>query len=216
LSLQQIWILQESGTCLFHQKYDNSDSDENLISGFLSAVNSFVGSFGAEIKWIETDVYRFVFKISKQLIFVACTSPNEHAPLTYKRLNRVADHFDLMFGKEFLVSGVPIPIDIFRKITPTVNRLFGIIEETRRELGTQSKEKVRQELRFDSKEARLMSFIRYKRRVSVTEIIRYLRISDEDAESTLSKLESNRFVQKLERPDGTEHYGLHPVVRGAF
>lgn len=216
MSLQQIWILQESGTCLFHQKYDNSDSDENLISGFLSAVNSFVGSFGAEIKWIETDVYRFVFKISKQLIFVACTSPNEHAPLTYKRLNRVADHFDLMFGKEFLVSGVPIPIDIFRKITPTVNRLFGIIEETRRELGTQSKEKVRQELRFDSKEARLMSFIRYKRRVSVTEIIRYLRISDEDAESTLSKLESNRFVQKLERPDGTEHYGLHPVVRGAF
>lgn len=212
----QIWILQESGTCLFHQKYDNSDSDENLISGFLSAVNSFVGSFGAEIKWIETDKYRFVFKMSDQLIFVACTDPSEHAPITYKRLNRVADHFNLMFSKEFLVSGDPIPIDRFKKIAPTVRRLFGIKEETRRELGTHSKEKVQQELRFDSKEARLMSFIRYKRRVSVTEIIRFLRISDKDAESTLTKLESNRFVQKMERPDGTEHYGLHPVVRGAF
>lgn len=214
--MQQIWILQESGTCLFHQKYDNSDNDENLISGFLSAVNSFVGSFGAEIKWIETDRYRFVFKMSDQLIFVACTDPREHAPITYKRLNRVADHFDLMFGKEFLVSGEAISIDRFKKMAPTVRRLFGIKEETRRELGTQSKEKIQQELRFDSKEARLMSFIRYKRRVSVTEIVRFLRISDQDAESTLTKLESNRFVQKMERPDGTEHYGLHPVVRGAF
>lgn len=214
--MQQIWILQESGTCLFHQKYDNSDNDENLISGFLSAVNSFVGSFGAEIKWIETDRYRFVFKMSDQLIFVACTDPGEHAPITYKRLNRVADHFDLMFGKEFLVSGEAISIDRFKKMAPTVRRLFGIKEETRRELGTQSKEKIQQELRFDSKEARLMSFIRYKRRVSVTEIVRFLRISDQDAESTLTKLESNKFVQKMERPDGTEHYGLHPVVRGAF
>ena len=216
MNLQQIWILQESGTCLFHQKYDNSDSDENLISGFLSAVNSFVGSFGAEIKWIETDRNRFVFKLSNQLIFVACTDPSEQAPVTFKRLNRVADHFDLMFGKEFLVSGDPIPIDRFKKIGPTVGRLFGIKEETRRELGTQTKEKIQQELRFDSKEARLMSFIRYKRRVSVTEIVRFLRISDQDAESTLTKLESNRFVQKMERPDGTEYYGLHPVVRGAF
>lgn len=154
--------------------------------------------------------------MSDQLIFVACTDPSEHAPITYKRLNRVADHFNLMFSKEFLVSGDPIPIDRFKKIAPTVRRLFGIKEETRRELGTHSKEKVQQELRFDSKEARLMSFIRYKRRVSVTEIIRFLRISDKDAESTLTKLESNRFVQKMERPDGTEHYGLHPVVRGAF
>jgi len=121
-----------------------------------------------------------------------------------------------MFGKEFLVSGDPIPIDRFKKIGPTVGRLFGIKEESRRELGTQTKEKIQQELRFDSKEARLMSFIRYKRRVSVTEIVRFLRISDQDAESTLTKLESNRFVQKMERPDGTEHYGLHPVVRGAF
>ncbi|MBK5114573.1 MAG: hypothetical protein KGD59_10590 [Candidatus Heimdallarchaeota archaeon] len=216
MSLQEIWILQESGTCLFHQKYDDSNNDENLISGFLSAVNSFVGSFGAEIKWIETNRNRFVFKMRDQLIFVACTNPSEHAPLTYKRLNRIADHFDLMFGKEFLVSGDPIPIDIFKKIAPTVNRLFGIIEETKKELSSESKEKIKQELRFDSKEARLMSFIRYKRRVSVTDIVRYLRISDDDAESTLTKLETNRFVQKMERPDGTEQYGLHPVVRGAF
>jgi hypothetical protein len=214
--LQQIWILQESGTCLFHQKYDNSNNDENLISGFLSAVNSFVGSFGAEIKWIETNRNRFVFKMSEQLIFVACTDPNEHAPLTYKRLNRIADHFEIMFGKELLVSGNPVPIDTFKKIAPTVNRLFGIIEETKKELIPKSKERIKQELQFDSREARLMSFIRYRRRVSITDIVRYLRISDEDVESTLTKLESNRFVQKLERPDGTEQYGLHPVVRGAF
>ena len=107
-------------------------------------------------------------------------------------------------------------IDVFKKIAPTVNRLFGIIEEAKKGLSSQSKEKIKRELRFDSKEARLMSFIRYRRRVSITDIVRYLKIPDDDVESTLTKLESNRFVQKLERPDGTEHYGLHPVVRGAF
>jgi len=49
VNLRQIWILQESGTCLFHQKYEDSISDENLISGFFSAVNSFVGSDGLKL-----------------------------------------------------------------------------------------------------------------------------------------------------------------------
>ena len=216
MSLKQIWILQESGTCLFHKKYDNSNNDENLISGFLSAVNSFVESFGAEIKWIETNKYRFVFNMSNQLIFVACTGINDHAPYTYRRLCRISDHFNMMFGKEIFDNGDPIPIDIFKKIAPTVNRIFGIADDYNKVTVAKPAPVVKEDLRFDTKEARLMSFIRYKRRVSINDIVRFLKIPDEEAENALNQLENKRFVQRTENPDGSEKFGIHPIVRSMF
>ncbi|NHJ05882.1 MAG: hypothetical protein EAX90_13735 [Candidatus Heimdallarchaeota archaeon] len=214
VSLEQIWILQESGTCLFHRKYNDNNNDENLISGFLSAVNSFVGSFGDEIKWIETNRHRFVFKMSTNLIYCACTSIDSNAILTYKRLSRISDHFMLMFKKHLFDSGEPIPIDIFKKIAPTVNRIFAIPEESGD--NACSNTIVKPTFRFDSNEARLMSFIRYKRKVSLTDIVHFLRVSDTEADNALRKLEDQRQIMRIEYPDGTEQFGLHPVFRGAF
>ncbi|MHA1211487.1 MAG: hypothetical protein ACTSSH_03405 [Candidatus Heimdallarchaeota archaeon] len=217
MSLHQIWILQESGTCLYHNKFDNSNDDENLISGFLSAVNSFVGSFGAEIKWIETDQNRFVFKKSDHLLFVACTSTNVHAPLTYKRLNRIADHFHMKFSSELFTTGEPIPIDMFETIGPTVTRIFGMEERMSKMIIIERPKIVNKpSYSFATSEARLLSFIRYKRRVSIGDITRYLKITDNEAEQALVQLETKRFVHRSEEPDGSEHYGINPIVRGAF
>ena len=216
VNLRQIWILQESGTCLFHQKYDDSISDENLISGFFSAVNSFVGSFGAEIKWIETNKMRFVFKRSESLIFVACTKIDDHPPTTYKRLHRISEHFGMMFNRNLFEDGDPIPIDMFKKIAPTVNRIFAIPDESGEATVKKTPVVDRSQMRFHSSEARLMSFIRYKRRVSITDIVHYLRISDEEASNTLQRLEHKRYVMRTESTDGNEQFGLYPVLKGAF
>lgn len=216
MSLLEIWILKDSGTCLFHRKYDNSMNDENLISGFLSAVNSFVGSFGVELQWIETNRSRFVFKISEPIIFVAATNKNEHAPLTYKRLERIADHFHYMFKRELTETNEPIPIDNFNKIATTVNRIFGIMQEVEKPIYTPPVIANRAEMKFDSAEARLLSFIRYKRRVNVSDIVRFLKISDQEAEQVLNILENKRFIQRTEHVDGSENFGIHPIVRNAF
>ena len=216
VSLRQIWIMQDSGTCLYHRKFDDSNNDENLISGFLSAVNSFVGSFGSEIKWIETNNKRFVFKICAQTIFVACTDTNDHAPLTHKRLERISEYFHIMFKNSVFQSGDPIPIDIFRKIAPTVTRIFGISNETNDPLIKKPQIVNRSSFQFDTAEARLMSFVRYKRRVSISEVMRYLKISNNDAETVLKQLEKKSFIQRVEDPDGTERIGLHPVAGSSF
>lgn len=206
--------MQISGTCLFHKKYDDNTNDENLISGFLSAVNSFVGSFGAEMKWIETNKSRFVFNISEQLIFVASTSTDANPNLTYKRLVRISEHFNLMFGKNLLESGCPIPIDMFKKIAPTVNRLFALPDNS---VSTPFAPKQRlTEYGFDSPEARLVSFIRYKRKVSLNDIVHYLRISNEEANDTVQTLEQRKHLMRIEYPDGSEQFELYPVVRSAF
>ncbi len=216
MSLRQIWILQKSGTCLFHKKYVYENNDENLISGFLSAVHSFVGSFGAEIKWIEADKFRFVFKLSDQLMFVACTENSELAPLTYKRLSRIADHFHMLFGKDIFNSSDPMPIDIFKKIGPTVNRIFGFTENYSDSLPIKPIIANVAEFKFDSAEARLMSFIRYKRRVSINDIVRFLRVTGEDAQKTIDRLENRQFILRSEQPDGSEHFGINPIIRGAY
>ena len=181
MGLRQIWILQKSGTCLFNKNLDNSCSDENLISGFLSAVNSFVGSFGAEIKWIETDQLRFVFRMTDHLIFVASTDTSDHAPLTYKRLVRVADHFHMMFRHMLFDNGDPIPIDVFKKINPTITRIFGLSEEERDFVFKKPRIVNMPSFGFDSVESRLMSFIRYRRRVSFRDISQYMKLSENEA-----------------------------------
>ncbi|MHA1630579.1 MAG: hypothetical protein ACTSXO_06180 [Candidatus Heimdallarchaeota archaeon] len=217
MGLKQIWILEESGTCLFHKKYDNNTNDENLVSGFLSAVNSFVGIFDVEIKWIETNKFRFVFKMSNHIIFVACTDTLDHAPLTYKRLVRIADQFHLLFKNEVFNSGDPIPIDIFRKIEPTVSRIFGLTEEENQ--STFFKQPIianSPKFQFNSNEARLISFIRYKRRVTLTDIIQYLKISERDAEELINLLEQKHYLQRFEELDGSERFGLHPFIRSIF
>ncbi|MEA2070305.1 MAG: hypothetical protein U9O98_03350 [Asgard group archaeon] len=214
MSLKQIWILQESGTCIFHQKYDNTSSDENLISGFLSAVNSFINSLGASLKWLEADELRLVFKISEEIIYVACTSTDCRPNITYKRLERIAQHFEMMLGKDYLSSGCPIPIDSFKKIAPTINRIFGLPDTAgniHKEIFTHRNVP---DYKFDSPEARLMSFIRYKREVSVNEIMKYLRLSDDKVNETLAELEDNKIIRRFERPDGSELYSLSTFFRG--
>ncbi len=215
MSLQQIWIMQISGTCIFHKKYDNNTNDENLISGFLSAVNSFVGSFGAEMKWIETNKSRFVFNISDQLIFVASTSTDANPNLTYKRLVRISEHFNIMFEKKLFESeNSPIPIDNFRKIAPTVNRLFALPDNSLQNPSVQIQQQ--KKFGFDSHESRLVSFIRYKRKVSINDIVQYLRISDEEANDTVQILEQRKHIMRVEFPDGSEQFELFPVIKSAF
>lgn len=215
MSLYQIWILQESGTCLFHRKYCDSTNDENLISGFLSAVHSFVGSFDAQIKWIETDKLRFVFQINDGLIFVACTSSDERALLTYKRLSRVSEQFTILFGKDILSSGDPIPLDVFKSIAPSINRIFGL-SEFAGESAIQTASNNSLDFSFDSPEARLMSFIRYRRKVSINEILRSLRLPDDEAIKAIQQLERKRMIMRSESPDGTEQFGLSPVIKRFF
>ncbi len=208
--------MQISGTCLFHKKYDDNTNDENLISGFLSAVNSFVGSFGAEMKWIETNKNRFVFKISDQLIFVASTSIDSNPNLTYKRLMRISEHFNLMFGKKLLENGnSPIPIDMFKKIAPTVNRLFALPDNSI-SAPYPPKQQQHKKFGFDSPESRLVSFIRYKRKVSINDIVHYLRISNEKANDTVQALEQRKHIMRVEFPDGSEQFELFPVIKSAF
>ncbi|MBD3191805.1 MAG: hypothetical protein GF308_14255 [Candidatus Heimdallarchaeota archaeon] len=215
MSLYQIWILQESGTCLFHRKYCHTKNDENLISGFLSAVHSFVGSFGAQIKWIETDQIRFVFQINDGLIFVACTSSDERAQLTYKRLSRVSEQFTILFGKDILSSGDPIPLDVFKSIAPSINRIFGL-SECSGESAIQASSDNSLDFSFASPEARLMSFIRYRRKVSINEILRSLRLSDDEAIKAINQLEQKKMILRTENPDGTEQFGLSPVIKRFF
>jgi hypothetical protein len=203
---------------LYHKKYIDDALDENLISGFLSAVHSFVSSFGAEIKWIEANKFRFVFHMGNQLMFVACTNLDELAPQIHKRLIRLADHFFMIFDKGLFNSCDPIPIDIFKKIGPTVNRLFGQAESQQGSgiIPTTPTIANMQQYRFDSAEAKLMSFIRYKRRVSIRDIVRFLKHSDIDVQETIERLEKQNIILRSEQPDGSEHFGINPIVRSGF
>jgi hypothetical protein len=77
--IHNIYILQRDGLCVLHRKYGSLEADEDLVSGFLSALSSFGKNIsGKEVESVIFDDKKFVSITSENLIFVSyCDTKDE-------------------------------------------------------------------------------------------------------------------------------------------
>ncbi|MHA1232942.1 MAG: hypothetical protein ACTSRP_23460 [Candidatus Helarchaeota archaeon] len=68
MAVQNVLILQSNGTPIFSKDYHSIKESSVIISGFLTAIDSFAQSIGAgsQLKTIETDQFRFIGDQSKK------------------------------------------------------------------------------------------------------------------------------------------------------
>jgi hypothetical protein len=70
--IHNIYILQREGLCVLHRKYGSLEADEDLVSGFLSALSSFGKNIsGKEVESVIFGDKKFVSIPSENLIFVS-------------------------------------------------------------------------------------------------------------------------------------------------
>jgi len=87
LTIHNVWILLKSGICLFHKEYHSVKLDEDLVSGFLSAVSSFVTKLGEErVESIVMGKKKFVCISSENLIFSACLDKEDDEKQAIEKL----------------------------------------------------------------------------------------------------------------------------------
>ncbi|TFF86827.1 MAG: hypothetical protein EU551_00575 [Promethearchaeota archaeon] len=68
MAIQNIYVLKPSGSVIFSKHYQSIKEDAVVVSGFLSAIETFAQNIGAgkEINSIETDQFKFVGCSSKK------------------------------------------------------------------------------------------------------------------------------------------------------
>nr|MDO8079955.1 hypothetical protein [Candidatus Freyarchaeota archaeon] len=77
--IHNIYILQRDGMCVLHRKYGSLEADEDLVSGFLSALTSFGKTIsGKDVESVILGDKKFVSIPSEHLIFVSyCDKEDE-------------------------------------------------------------------------------------------------------------------------------------------
>ncbi|MHA1310745.1 MAG: hypothetical protein ACTSQO_07415 [Candidatus Helarchaeota archaeon] len=104
MAIQNILVLQPNGTLIFSKDYHSIKESPSIISGFLTAIDSFAQSIGAgtQIQTIETDEYKFVGDISKKykIKFIVICEKDDDINQAKILLNSIKRSFITKFNKD--------------------------------------------------------------------------------------------------------------------
>ncbi|MFX1521010.1 MAG: hypothetical protein ACFFCD_13925 [Promethearchaeota archaeon] len=96
MTIHNVWIVEKkSGLLLFHEKLGSIETEEDLLSGFLSAIFSFaeteIGASGIES--IEMGDYTMVYCVSHGLLFVMAADKKDSWSNLRAQIDLIRDSF---------------------------------------------------------------------------------------------------------------------------
>jgi len=94
-------IHQYTGICLIHRKYGSIEFNQDLVSGFLTALKDFSVEFSkgsGELKIIDMQIFYLLLVFKEGILCTAAADKNDDAKITHKVLSDVIDKFDDKFG----------------------------------------------------------------------------------------------------------------------
>lgn len=97
-------IHQFTGICLIHRKYGTIEFNQDLVSGFLTALKDFSVEFSkgsGELKVIDMQIFYLLLVFKDGILCTAAADKNDDAKITHKALSDIIDKFTRKFS-EFL------------------------------------------------------------------------------------------------------------------
>jgi hypothetical protein len=89
-------ISNYTGICLIHRKYGSIEFNQDLVSGFLTALKDFSVEFSkgsGELKVIDMQVFYLLLVFKEGILCTAAADKNDDAKITHKCLSDVIDRF---------------------------------------------------------------------------------------------------------------------------
>ncbi len=98
--IHNIYIFRDDGICLFTRKYGTIEFDENLISGFLTAISHFGSEIGTTaLEKIDFGDYRIVIASSEDdLITAGVVDKDDDVDMVAKGLEALLIDFKFNYG----------------------------------------------------------------------------------------------------------------------
>ena len=94
-------IHQHTGICLIHRKYGSIEFNQDLVSGFLTALKDFSVEFSkgsGELKVIDMQVFYLLLVFKEGVLITAAADKNDDAKITHRALTDIIDKFVSEFG----------------------------------------------------------------------------------------------------------------------
>jgi len=100
--LHNVYLIhQHTGICLIHRKYGTIEFNQDLVSGFLTALKDFSVEFSkgsGELKVIDMQVFYLLLVFKEGVLITAAADKNDDAKITHKALTDIIDKFVTEFG----------------------------------------------------------------------------------------------------------------------
>lgn len=94
-------IHQTTGICLIYRKYGSIEFNQDLVSGFLTALKDFSIEFSkgsGELKVIDMQIFYLMLVFKEGVLITAAADKNDDAKVCHKALSDVIDRFVEQFG----------------------------------------------------------------------------------------------------------------------
>ncbi len=100
--IHSVYVMRKTGENLYTKRYEESNIDDNLISGFLSALQNFVAevSSGDVIRTIKTGNVKFIYNILQDIIVVVVADKEEDEKKIEEKVEKISEVFYNKFKTE--------------------------------------------------------------------------------------------------------------------
>ena len=124
LLIQAIWIITETGQCIFSHKYIKMDIEDQLISGLLTAFNAFSTESGiGGLQQIAGKDSQFVYGSAGKLLVACIANKIDNPKLVENLMNKISDEFHEKYSK-YLNDPTYIDINIFNGFEDNIDQIL--------------------------------------------------------------------------------------------
>ena len=120
-------IHQLTGICLIHRKYGSIEFNQDLVSGFLTALKDFSVEFSkgsGELKVIDMQVFYLLLVFKEGVLCTAAADKNDDAKITHKALTEIIDGFVGKFGDQ--IESWSGDVRIFRNFESIIDDILKV------------------------------------------------------------------------------------------
>lgn len=188
VGLKDLYVLRETGECVFHQSYskneDKIQADETIMSSFLSAIETFSVNVDNGTSILETTNFRFVYHRKEDYLYVARTEKRMNPNYVYQRLSQISEEVNKWVPKKWDGS-----VKVFQGIGGLVTQHFdnSIFSKYYEITGKDSRS-------LSGVESKIYSFLRFRGRSKLSTIAKLMRIPEQDAQEVTQQLISNEYL----------------------
>jgi hypothetical protein len=111
--------------CLIHRKYGSIEFNQDLVSGFLTALKDFSVEFSkgsGELKIIDMQIFYLLLVFKDGILCTAAADKNDDAKITHKVLSDVIDKFTEKFGD--VIQSWSGDVRIFKDFEPLIDDML--------------------------------------------------------------------------------------------
>lgn len=118
-------IHQYTGICLIHRKYGTIEFNQDLVSGFLTALKDFSVEFSkgsGELKIIDMQIFYLLLVFKEGILCTVAADKNDDAKISHKKLSLIIDKFMEKYGDS--IESWSGDVRIFKEFEPLIDDIL--------------------------------------------------------------------------------------------